>query len=162
MNITEKFDKAIIFRFLVSISLAGAALVLFLMNRSTLEKPVEKRQRDVKEIVADVDHEVDTVLAHFQIEKKWIRKQQIPIPNSQINRTERRILIPTDLLPVQVNLMLNTMAKRYNGRAIASENLKENSVTIHIELEGYIVQTIILKPSSDLQRRKNEKDRTST
>lgn len=162
MNVTDKFDKAIIFRFLVSLALATAALVLFLMNRSTLDKPAEKRQRDVKEIVADVDREVDTVLAHFHIEKQWIRKQQIPIPNSQIKRTERKIIIPTDILPVQMNLMLNTMAKRYNGRAIASENLKENSVTIHIELEGYIVQTIILKPSIDLQRRKNEKSRTIT
>ena len=113
--------------------------------------PPEARQRSVQEIVADVDREVDTVMAHFRIERKWIRKQLIPIPNAEISRTERRIMIPPDVLPVQMNQALNSMARRYHGRAIASENLKENSVTIHIELEGYIVETIILRPSPELR-----------
>jgi len=39
-----------------------------------------------------------------------------------------------------MNAAFNTMAKRYNGRAVASENLKENYVTIHIETGGSIVQ----------------------
>ena len=152
MSIEKKFDKGVFVRLLVSAALAAGALSLFLVHRATLVQPPEVRQRTVREIVADVDREVDTVLAHFQIEKRWIRKQQIPIPNAEISRTERRVLIPPDVLPVQMNQVLNAMARRYHGRAIASENLKENSVTIHIELEGYIVQTIILKPSPELRR----------
>ena len=67
-------------------------------------------------------------------------------------------MIPPDVLPVQLNQALNSMARRYHGRAIASENLKENSVTIHIELEGYIVETIILRPSPELRRQAKDAD----
>ncbi len=152
MNVATRFGAGVLFRVLVSAVLAGAALTLFLMHRATLERPSEARQRNVREIVADVDREVDTVLAHFQIDRRWIRKVEIPIPNAEISRTERRVAIPPDVIPVQLNQAFNTMARRYNGRAIASENLKENSVTIHIELEGYIIQTIVLKPNPDLRR----------
>jgi len=147
-----KFEKGVVFRFLISLALACSALVLFLVNRTALVKPPEQRQRAVKEIVADVDREVDSVLARFHLEKEWIRKKQISIPNSSIHRTERKIMIPADVLPVQINVALNSMARRYNGRAVASENLKENSVTIHVELEGYIVQTIILRPAPEAKR----------
>ena len=152
MNVDSKLGSGVLLRVLLSVMLAGAALTLFLMHRATLDRPPEVRQHNVRDIVADVDREVDTVLVHFRIEKRWIRKEQIPIPNAEISRTERRVTIPPDVIPVQLNQALNTMARRYNGRAIASENLKENSVTIHIELEGYIVQTIILKPTPDLRR----------
>jgi hypothetical protein len=152
MNLAARFGSGVFWRILVSVMLAGAALTLFLMHRATLVRPPEVRQRNVREIVADVDREVDTVLARFQIERRWIRKVEIPIPNAEISRTERRVSIPPEVMPVQVNQVLNAMARRYNGRAIASENLKENSVTIHIELEGYIIQTIVLKPTPDLRR----------
>lgn len=158
MTIDAKLGRGIFLRLLVSVVLAGAALTLFLMHRATLVQPPEVRQRNVREIVADLDREVDSVLVRFRIERRWIRKTQIPIPNAEISRTERKVSIPPDVLPVQVNQILNTMARKYSGRAIASENLKENTVTIHIELEGYIVQTVVLRPDPEL-RREGEKER---
>jgi hypothetical protein len=144
--------RGVLVRVIVSVALAAAALTLFLLQRSGLERPPEVRQRNVQEMVASIDREVDSVLVRFRIEPRWVRKTQVPIPNAEISRTERRILTPPELVPVQVNQVLNAMARRYAGRAVASENLKENSVTIHIELEGYIVQTLILKPNPDLRR----------
>ncbi|MBI1806311.1 MAG: hypothetical protein HYR76_04575 [Ignavibacteria bacterium] len=149
-------DKPVIFRFFTSIALAGLALGLFFMSRPKQAKLPERLQHDIGEIVTGVDRDVDSVLARFHIEKSWIRKKQVPVPNSTISRTERQVLIPHDVLPVQMTLAFNTMARRFDGRAIASENMKENSITIHIELEGYIVQTIILKPMVELKKSKEK------
>jgi hypothetical protein len=152
MSVRPGLARGILVRVIISVGLAAAALTLFLLQRSHLERPPEVRQRNVREMVAAIDREVDTVLVRFRIEPRWVRKSQVPIPNAEISRTERRILTPPELVPVQMNQVLNAMARRYAGRAIASENLKENSVTIHIELEGYIVQTLILKPNPELRR----------
>jgi hypothetical protein len=109
-------------------------------------------RRDLKAVVDDLDRDVDTVLAHFRIEQRWVRKRQIEIPGTSLYRIERRVQIPQNVLPMQVNLAFNTMAKRYEGRAVGSENLKESTVTIHIGLEGYILQTIVLKPTKELPK----------
>ena len=63
---------------------------------------------------------------------------------------------------ISLNVAFNQLAKRYDGRAIASENLKENTVTIHIEIEGYIIQTIIVKPTRDLQRTEKKQHQART
>jgi hypothetical protein len=152
MKPIKHFNTGILVRIALSIMLAGAALGLFWMSKTKLAKPTEQLPPpDISKTLADIDRDVDTVLAHFKIEKAWARKQNVPIPNSNITRTERRIAIPKSIEPMMMNIALSSMAKRYNGRAIASENLKENTVTIHIEVEGYIIQTIILKPTADLK-----------
>lgn len=150
----RNFDKGIIFRFLLSIVLAAAALGLFLMSRAKITEPAAKSEKDFSLVTLQLDRDVDTVLSHFKIQKEWTKKLQFPVPNSSLNRIERRILIPPDVLPVQMNLVLNRMAKRYNGRAVASENLKENIVTIHIEVEGTIIETIVLKTDAHLKKNK--------
>ena len=154
----SKLDKPIIFRFLLSIVLAGATLALFLNRSKQVNtppvKPIDHTSQDILETAAEIDREVDSVLVHFNIEKEWSRKRQINIPNTDFFRTERHVLIPPGVQTVQMNQVFNTMAHRYNGRAIASENTREKTVTIHIETEGYIVQTIILKHSDNLQRRR--------
>jgi hypothetical protein len=148
----NQIDKGMIFRVLLSVSLALAALGLFMISRTKSPKPPEQVQRDISTIATDIDREVDSILAGFSIEKQWIKKRQIPIPSTKLLRTERKVLIPIDVLPVQMNLAFNAMAHRYDGRAVASENLKEQTITIHLELERYVLQTIILKPTFNLQR----------
>lgn len=148
----QQLDKGIIFRILLSVVLATAAVGLFLVSKSTHQQPAQHLPRDIAATAAEVDREVDSILAHFNIEKGWIHKRQIAVANTDLRRTERRVIIPNEVLPVQVNHVLNMMAKRHDGRAIASENLKENTVTIHIELEGYILQSIILKPTKELTK----------
>src|SRR5271169_7089689 len=150
----QNFDKGIIFRFLLSLVLAAAALGLFLMSRAKITQPVAKNEKDFSSLTLQLDRDVDTVLSHFKIQKEWSRKLQVPIPNSTLNRVERRVLIPPDVLPIQMNLVLNRMAKKYNGRAVASENLKENTITIHIEVEGTILETIVLKTDAHLKKNK--------
>jgi hypothetical protein len=153
MKFLKILDKKMLTRLGVSLMLAVAALGMFIMSRSTLKRPVEVPKKELsKTVAADIDRDVEAVLAKFKIERGWIRKSAIPLPNTTVIRIERRVAIPTDVVPLQMNVALNNMAKQYNGRAIASENVKENSVTIHIEMDGYVVQTIILKTDPDLKR----------
>lgn len=153
MNVLRTLDRTVLIRVGVSLLLGGAALGMFFMSRSTLTKSVEAPKKELsKTVAADIDRDVESVLARFRIEKGWIRKTAIPLPNTTVTRIERRVAIPLDVVPLQMNVALNNMAKQYNGRAVASENLKENSVTIHIEMEGYVVQTIILKTDPGLKR----------
>ncbi|HMD13059.1 MAG TPA: hypothetical protein VKI62_00395, partial [Bacteroidota bacterium] len=96
----QNFDKGIIFRFLLSLVLAAAALGLFLMSRAKITQPVAKNEKDFSSLTLQLDRDVDTVLSHFKIQKEWSRKLQVPIPNSTLNRVERRVLIPPDVLPI--------------------------------------------------------------
>ena len=151
-----KPDISLFIRFVLIVALAGLALGLI---SEKYRQPAEKIQSDISTTIKEIDREVDSVLTQFRIEKNWCKKKQFPVPGTNISRTEMRVLIPPDIIPVQVNHALNLMAKRYGGRAIGSENSKDNSVTIHIKLENCIIETIILKTSKDLNYGVEKKQR---
>ena len=163
MNIFQRFEKSIIIRLLISAALACIALLLFVISNRTLTTsdghddtlPATTKAEVSSAVANTIDNQVDSVLARFNIERTWIKKKSVPVVNSAVNRIERHVMIPPDVIPVQMNHALNIMAQRFNGKAIASENLKENSVTIHIEMQGYIIQTLILKPNATLRRAEN-------
>ncbi len=150
-------DKGILRRVAASLVLAGAALALFMVSRGFFAPHPEAAEGSVAIRAGAVDREIDSILARFMIEKQWTRKQAFPIPNSRLTRTERRVMIPASVQPVQMNAALNAMARRFDGRAVASENLTEGTVTIHIELEGFLVETIVLKQNPALRRAPKEK-----
>ena len=149
----QTFDKGTVMRSLVAIALAIAALSLFFLNRKTVVIPPEPARQDLSEAIKQIDREVESLLAKFRIEEGWIRKRRVSTPDKTFFRVERRIKIPQDIIPALVNVELNSMAHRFDGRAVATENLKENSVTIHIELGRTIVQTIVLILQPDLKRK---------
>jgi hypothetical protein len=173
MSRGRTLDRPIIVRLVISLLMGVAAAGLFFLNRTSLTSPgsgdagtvsgsplsadtsahrVEGSRLASPALLAEIDREVDSVLVHFGIDESWTRKKEIAIPNSRFARIERRVLIPKDLATVVLNEAFNAMANQFNGRAIASENLRENHVTIHIEVEGTIVQTIILRPTPNLRR----------
>jgi hypothetical protein len=173
MSRDRTFDRPIVVRLVISLLLGTAAAGLFFLNRTSLTTAERRQIRSapplpgpadasehtaetvspaVPALLGEIDREVDSVLVHLGIEASWTHKKEIAIPNSQFVRTERRVLIPKDLATVVINEAFNRMAKRFNGRAIASENLRENHVTIHIEVDGTIVQTIVLRPTPNLRR----------
>jgi DNA-binding response OmpR family regulator len=149
------FEKPIIFRIFASVLLAGAALGLYVMNQTTLTSPPVSPEEQLAKTLAQIDREIDTVLTHFGIEPSWMKKQQVTVSNNVVIRTERRVMIPPDVLTVQVNATLNSMMRHYGGRAVATENLKENTVTIHLKLQDQIVQTVVLKVNKELKSRKS-------
>ena len=105
------------FRIGGSVLVAGILLALFLIGRE-VQPSTESSLPDPKETLAAIallDRGIDAVLAGF------------------------------DIVPVDVNAALNATAHRYRARAVASENLRLHSVTIHLELDGAVVHTVILK-----------------
>jgi hypothetical protein len=97
------------------------------------------------EAVRAIDAGIDSVLASFGIPEKDIRKQAQSPGGNDFSRTERRVSIGPEIVPVMVNAALNTMAHRYGARAVASENIRLKTVTIHLELGGAVIHTVILK-----------------
>jgi hypothetical protein len=152
-----KLDKGFFFRIFASVLLAGAAVGLYVMNQTPLTPPPASAEEQLAKTLAQIDREIDTVLAHFGIEPAWIRKQQVTVPNNVFIRTERRVMIPPDVVTVQMNAALNSMMRHYGGRAVATENLKENTVTIHLKLQEQIVQTVVLKNSSELKKHNEQR-----
>jgi hypothetical protein len=184
MSFAQSFDRRILVRLILSAVLGCAAAGLFFLNRTDLShsgtggpgalprgspdqsagKRSDGREPGLPEAFASIDREIDSVLHHLGIEPDQTRRKEIPVPHSEYPRIERRVLLPWDIAPVTVNAALNTMARRYRGRAIGSENMTEHTVTIHIEVEGLILETIVLKPSplSAPKHEQRAQDRTRT
>lgn len=148
----KNFEKAVILRLLLAAVLGCAALVLFLLSMPNPERTPEQLRQEFSTSLQAIDHEVDSVLSQFGIEQAWVRKRQFSVPGQDFIRIERRVAIPPDVVPAIMNVAFNSMAHRFGGRAVATENVRENIVTIHIELQRVIVQTIILKTSLNLKR----------
>ncbi len=157
MSAAALLHRPVIVRAVISLLLGLTAAGLFFLNRMSLTRPEENRSRSEPPaplpgaLAGRIDREVDSVLVRFGIDASWSRKKEVEIPNSQFVRIERRVLIPKDLATVVMNEAFNAMAKRFNGRAVASENLRENHVTIHIEVDGSVIETIILRPTANLR-----------
>lgn len=144
----RSFDRKTVYRFGVSIILAGAAVLLFVLNREEAKTP-EEIQREFTQAAQAIESEIDRILEGFGVEKAWIKRREVRASDGGFMRIERRVLIPPTIIPVLVNRELNLLARRFDGRAVATENLRENTVTIHILLHQSIIQTIILKYHTD-------------
>ncbi len=130
-----------------SVLLAGILLALFLLGRNDAPSPglsaADPKARLAR--IAQLDREIDKVLAGFDIVAASVKKRSYEIPDEGFTRTERFVAIPDTIVPVTVNAALNSMARRYRARAVASENVRLHTVTIHLELDGAVVHTVILK-----------------
>ncbi|MBU1298175.1 MAG: hypothetical protein KJ963_02295 [Bacteroidetes bacterium] len=102
---------------------------------------------------AELDAAVEGVLEKFDIDQNWIKRSEVQVPGSSTKRIERRVVIPTDLVLVVMNVEFKKMAARFNLTATATENTAENTVTIHIHEDKLILQTIVLKPTKNLKRK---------
>lgn len=102
---------------------------------------------------AELDSAVEGVLEKFDIDQSWIKQSEVQVPGSSTKRIERRVVIPTDLALVVMNVEFKKMAARFNLNATATEDTKENTVTIHIHENKLILQTIVLKPTQNLKRK---------
>lgn len=146
-----KADTSTIVRISLSVFLAGAAAFLFTLNREESAERPEEFEPGFVLSVQQIDKEIDGILENFGVEKTWVKKKEIGGRNSQFARIERRVLIPPTIIPVLVNHEFNMLARRYQGRAIATENIRDNIVTIHILLHRTIIQTVILKINPDMK-----------
>ncbi len=139
--------RALTLRIGGSVLVAGTVLALFLLGRNPAPPSAapgsDPGVRDAA--IAALDLEIDSVLAGFHIDPGTVRKRSHDLPVGGFTRTERFVTIPDSIVPVSVNAALNVAARRHNARAVASENLKLRTVTIHIELDGAVIHTVILR-----------------
>ena len=79
-----KIQKQVLVRLLVAVGLAAAALVLFIMSRSAIDKIEQSKQALSPAIAIRIDRDVDSLLTKFKIEKSWIRKSSIPLAKHSV------------------------------------------------------------------------------
>lgn len=139
-------------RIALTVLLAGAAVALFILNRRPEPAPPPDPQAEVRTLET-LDRQVDDVLQAFGVEKDWVKRKEYVDSAKEFRRIERRVLVPPEIIPAAMNRELNILAHQYQGRAVATENMKENTVTIHLLVDGTIVQTIILKVHPSLRRK---------
>ena len=147
-------EKALIIRIFVVIILAIAVALLFYIE--DIKQPKQKEQSTTvlqqSHTIAEVDSVVEKVLKKFQIDKGWIKRTEINVPGASQKRIERKVAIPPEIIPVLMNVEFKRMADKYNLQVSATENLKENMVTIHIHDSRKIIETIILKTTQVLKK----------
>jgi hypothetical protein len=127
--------------------LAGATLAVFLLGRREDPPSPPATPVPVSRTVSLLDSGVDSVLARFGIDPAAAAKRRAGIPGERFSRTERVAVLPDSVAPVSVNASLNSMARALGARAVASEDPRLRTVTVHIDLGGVVVHTVILKPS---------------
>lgn len=147
------FERAIFFRILSSILLAGIAVWLFFESRSSMTHPHNEAEENLTTIAQAIDRSVDDVLEQFGIKQELIHKRAITVPDGPVARIERQVTISQDVLPVQINIALNSMAHRFGGRAVGDENAREHSVTVYIVIRRTVVQTITLKQNLEPEKK---------
>lgn len=127
--------------------LAGISFGLYSTKgpANVVAKPETKEPEFLQINLDAIDVQVDSLLVKHGILLKAVRKKKIQSKESNFVRIERQVPTPTGLVSILMTADFHAMAKRYDGRAIASENLKENTVTIHIEAGRNIVQSLVLK-----------------
>ena len=145
----KRFEKGLIFRLLSAILLGAAALGLFLLNNRESGSLHESDASGTSAVLRAIDPEIDSVLTQFGVRQEWIRKKRISSEN--VIRYERRVSIPRTVVPALLNRAMNALARRFDGRAVATENLKQNTVTIHVEIGKVIVETVVLKIDPNLK-----------
>jgi hypothetical protein len=145
-----KFDWGVAVRVACLLLLLTAAIGLIVNKHLEKQQPQQTPQSiDWKNDLPKIDAGIDTVFAHFGIPENPKRKRAIPIPDAPVSRIERRIDLPAGVMPVELNQALNNLAQQFGARAIASENLHDHIVTIHIVVNNYIIQTVIASTKLD-------------
>lgn len=139
------FQRDLALRISAAVLLGAAALALFLLDRDPSAPGPENPPGSRALVARHLDEGIDSVLAGFHIDTATVRKRDVALSEDGIARTERRVSVPPDVVPVMVNAALNDMARRFNARAVASENARYRTVTIHLEFAGVVYHTVIIR-----------------
>ncbi len=165
-----KFEQKLISRIFAVLVFSGLSFGLYKANTAPeITKPaIQPRPPEVLKLdLAAIDQSIDSMLVKYGVALKRVRKKKISFPDNDFVRIEREVPVPPKSVMLLMTADFHAMAKRYGGRAIASENLKDNSVTVHIEEEHCIVQSLVLRHAAYLYeaiakeeaRKKNEPPR---
>lgn len=109
-------------------------------SQAASPSPVDRRR-----FAALLGPEIDSVLGAFGIDSVSVARRSRDAPGGDFTRTEWIVPLPDSVPTVSVNAALNAAARRRGGRAAASEDARFGTVTVHVEVAGSVVHTVILK-----------------
>jgi hypothetical protein len=148
-------------RIVLAVLLASCALVLVLLNIAT-EKIGQRAGRgrstagrtasSEDAALVGINSVVDTLLAHYQIDRHSVKSWYVQTPDKRFVRLERRVIVSPDFVSMKFNLDLNRMVSALGARAMATERTKESTVTMHIVKDKMIVQSITFVMQSGSHR----------
>jgi hypothetical protein len=116
---------------------------------------------EIASLADSIDTGIDSLYRYFAIEKKNIKKKEVPVQGSLIHRREHTVTVPPAFIPLLFNQKLSLLAGEIGGKVRGSENSRTKTVTMHTVIGDYITHSIVFrivkeksKPVSGMKRRK--------
>jgi hypothetical protein len=133
--------------------LVVGSLVLFMANRvnEKIENKSALKTAQSYPLRNLVDTAIDTLLTRYQIENRWVKSWNVLTPDRKFIRSERRVYVPPRFISLDFNHDLSRELAKYDARVIATERTKESTVSMHVVVDGMIVETIVFVLKRDLE-----------
>jgi hypothetical protein len=133
--------------------LVTGSLVLFMANRVTekIEKKSALREAQSHPLSKPIANAIDTLLHRYQIKNRWVKSWNVLTPDRRLIRSERRVYVPPRFISLDFNHDLSRELARFDARVVATERTKESTVSMHVIVEGMIVESIIFVLKRDLE-----------
>ena len=133
--------------------LAVGSLVLFMANRVTekIEKKSALKEAQFHPLLKLINTTVDPLLNRYEIENRWVRSWNVLTRDRRFIRSERRVYVPPRFISLDFNHDLSRELARFDARVIATERTKESTVSMHIVVDGMIVESIMFVLKRDLK-----------
>lgn len=96
-----------------------------------------------------IDTGIDSLYRYFTIEKKNIKKKEVPVQGSLIHRREHTVTVPPAFIPLLFNQKLSLLAEEFGGKVRGSENSRTKTVTLHTVFGDYITHSIVFRTVKD-------------
>jgi hypothetical protein len=133
--------------------LVTGSLVLFMANRVTekIEKKSALREAQSHPLSKPIANAIDTLLHRYQIKNRWVKSWNVLTPDRRLIRSERRVYVPPRFISLDFNHDLSRELARFGARVVATERTKESTVSMHVVVDGMIVESIIFVLKRDLE-----------
>ena len=133
--------------------MAVGSIVLFMANRVTdkIEKKAVLKEVLARPLLKEVDTIIDTLLDRYQIDRKWVNSWSVWTPEKRFIREERRIYVPPSFISLDFNHDLSRALAKYDVRVVATERMKESTVSMHVLNDGMIIESILFVVNRELK-----------
>jgi hypothetical protein len=104
--------------------------------------PPPEQPADRKMAEAEIVRAVDTVLARSGVTPKERRRWAVQVSGAQAVRVAERVKVPMSFPSVLFNKDLSDRIRPYGAHVVATERLKESTVTFHVVRAGVTLRSI--------------------
>lgn len=130
------------------VTLFTAGKVINLLRPNLEGYRIAQEKKDVASLQGEILH----VLESYGLREQWIVKKTHVFQGSEFIRQEWLVPVPPDLPLATLQLDLDDLVSRNDGRVYAVENAKTQQLFMHVKFGPRINQTIVLTPRGNLSR----------